>query len=115
MANKFVCDRHLYFLLIPAVVQPMLYTYNMNFVPPFIGISLEALLLAGIIPSVVLLHSNIISVVVAVLVTRFCCTISSKKSSPSKGEEVYEQVEKPSTYEDIPMSTNPAYCPVIQN
>ena len=75
---------------------------------------MEALLLTGIIPSVVLLLSHIITVVVAVLVTRYCCNSSSQKSSPPEGEEVHEQVEKPAAYEDIPMSTNPAYVPVVQ-
>ena len=87
----------------------------MNFVPSLIDASVEVqLFLSGIVPSLVLLLSNIISVVVAVLVTRCCCNSSSKKSSASKDEEVYEQVERPSAYEDIPMSTNPAYGPVIQ-
>ena len=51
---------------------------------PSLPSTVEAPLLAGIIPSVVLLLSNIIAVVVAVLVTRYCCNSSSQKSSPSR-------------------------------
>ena len=93
---------------------------NNNIVIPFIGIcpslpsTVEAPLLAGIIPSVVLLLSHIISVVVAVLVTRYFCNSSSQKSSPPKHDDVYEQVEGSNAYKDIPMSTNPAYGQVIQ-
>ena len=74
--------------------------------------SQSALLLAGIIPTVVLLLVNIISVVVVFLVTRHCYKKTSQKSSPSKGEDVYEQVEGPKTYEDIVMTDSPAYGPV---
>ena len=70
-----------------------------------------ASLLAGI-PTVVLLLANVVSVVVAVLITRHCYKKTSQKSSPSKGEDVYEQVEGPKTYEDILMSDSPAYGPV---
>ena len=93
---------------------------NYIIVIPFIGIcpslpsTVEAPLLAGIIPSVVLLLFNVITVVVAVLVTRYCCNNSSQKSSPPKHDEVYEQVEELNAYKDIPMFTNPAYGPVIQ-
>ena len=92
---------------------------NIDIAISFIGIcpslpsTVEAPLLAGIIPSVVLLLSNIISVVVAVLVTRYCCN-TSQKSSPPKHDDVYEQVEGSDVYKDIPMSTNPAYGPVVQ-
>ena len=91
-----------------------------HFVIAFIGIcpslpsTVEAPLLAGIIPSVVLLFSHIIAVVVAVLVTRYCCNSSSPKSSPPKHDDVYEQVEGSNAHKDIPMSTNPAYGPVVQ-
>ena len=87
---------------------------------PYIGISLSSTvkepLLAGIIPSVVLLLSNIISVMVAVLVTRYCCNSSSQRSSPPKKvlDDVYEQVEGSNVDADILISTNPAYGPVIQ-
>ena len=69
-------------------------------------------LLAGIIPTVVLLLANVITGVVAVLITRHCYKKTSQKSSPSKGEDVYEQVEGPKTYEDIVMTDSPAYGPV---
>ena len=93
---------------------------NIDIAIPSIGIcpslpsSVEAPLLAGIIPSVVLLLSHIITVVVAVLVTRYCCNSSSQKSSPPNHNDVYEQVEGSDVYKDIPMSTNPAYGPVVQ-
>ena len=93
---------------------------NIDIAIPSIGIfpstpsSVEAPLLAGIIPSVVLLLSNIITAVVAVLVTRYCCNSSSQKSSPPKHDDVYEQVEGSDAHKDIPMSTNPAYGPVVQ-
>ena len=93
---------------------------NIDIVIPFIGIfpslpsTVEAPLLAGIIPSVVLLLSNIISVVVAVLVTRYCCNTSSQKSSPPKHDDVYEHVEGSDAYKDIPMTTSPAYGPVVK-
>ena len=74
--------------------------------------AVEVPLLAGIIPTVVLLLADVISVVVAVLITRHCYKKTSQKSSPSKGEDVYEQVETPKTYEDIAMTDNPAYGPV---
>ena len=87
---------------------------NIDVVIPFIDIcqslpsNVEALLLSGIIPTVALLLSNIISVVVAVLVTRYCCNSSSQKSSPSKHDDVYEQVEGSDAHKDIPMTTSPA-------
>ena len=93
---------------------------NIDIVIPFIGIfpslpsTVEAPLLAGIIPSVALLLSNIISVVVAVLVTRYCYNSSSQKSFPPKHDDVYEQVEGSDAQKDIPMTTSPAYGPVIQ-
>ena len=74
--------------------------------------SQSAPLLAGIIPTFVLLLVNIITVVVAVLITRHCYKKTSQKSSPSKGEDVYDQVEGPKTYEDIVMTDSPAYGPV---
>ena len=98
----------------------MLPNINIDIAIPFIGTcpslpsTVEAPLLAGIIPSVVLLFSDIISVVVAVLVTRYCCNSSSQKSSPSKNNEVYEQVEGSDAHKDIPMTTSPAYGPVVQ-
>ena len=74
--------------------------------------SQPALLLAGIVPTVVLLLANVVTGVVAVLITRHCYKKTSQKSSPSKGEDVYEQVEGPKTYEDIAMTDSPAYGPV---
>ena len=64
------------------------------------------------VPTAVMIVVNIISVVVAVLVTRHCYKKTSQKSSPSKGEDVYDQVEGPKTYEDIVMTDSPAYGPV---
>ena len=72
----------------------------------------SVLLLAGIIPAVLLLLANVVTGVVAVLITRHCYKKTSQKSSPSKGEDVYEQVEGPKTYEDIVMTDCPAYGPV---
>ena len=71
-------------------------------------------LLAGIIPTVVLILASIISVVVAVLITRYYYmkTSHDQKSCLPKGEDVYEQVEGPKTYEDIAMTDSPAYGPV---
>ena len=77
-----------------------------------ICISQAALLTVGIVPTVVLLLVNIISVVVVFLITRHCYRKTSQKSSPSKGEDVYDQVEGPKTYEDIAMTDSPAYGPV---
>ena len=75
-----------------------------------------ASLLAGIIPTAVLLLANVVTGVVAVLITRHCYKKTSQKSPPSKGEDVYEHVSKegPKTYEDkdIVMTDNPAYGPV---
>ena len=72
----------------------------------------ETSLLAGIIPTVVLLLANVITGVVVFLITRHCYKKTSQKSSPSKGEDVYDQVEGPKTYEDIVMTDSPAYGPV---
>ena len=74
--------------------------------------AVEAPFLAGIIPTVVLLLANVVTGVVAVLVTRHCYKKTSQKSSPSKGEDVYDQEEGPKTYEDIVMTDSPAYGPV---
>ena len=73
--------------------------------------AVETPLLAGIIPTliVLLLLANAISVVVVFLITRHCYKKTSQKSSPSKGEDVYDQVEGPKTYEDIVMTDSPAY------
>ena len=74
--------------------------------------SLLLTILAGVIPSAVLIVVNIISVVVAILTTRHCCNGASQKSSPSKRGDVYDQVERPKTNEDIIMTDSPAYGPV---
>ena len=63
------------------------------------------------VPIAVLIVVNIISVVVAVLVTRHCYKKTSQKSSPSKGEDVYDQMERPKTYEDIVMTDSPVNGP----
>ena len=69
-------------------------------------------ILAGVIPSAVLLLSNITSVVVAVFIARCCCNGTFQKCSPSKREDVRGHGEGPRTYEDITMTTSPAYDPV---
>ena len=74
--------------------------------------AVEAPLLAGIVPTVVLLLANVVTGVVAVLITRHCYKKTSQKSCPLKGEDVYDQVEGPKTYEDIAMTDSPAYGPV---
>ena len=76
--------------------------------------SQSPLLTAGFIPTVVLLLVYFITVVVVFLITRHCYKKTTQKSSPSKGEDVYEQMsqEGPKTYEDIAMTDGPAYGPV---
>jgi hypothetical protein len=68
--------------------------------------------LAAVVPSVVLILSNIISVVVVFFLTRHCYKNTSKMSSPVKREDVYDQVQGGKTYEDIAMTDSPAYGPV---
>ena len=68
--------------------------------------------MACIIPTVVLLLANVVTGVVVFLITRQCYKKTSQKSSPSKDEDVYEQVTGPMTYEDIAMTDSPAYGPV---
>ena len=68
--------------------------------------------LAGSIPSAVLIAVNVITVLVAVLITRCCCNSVSRKISTSKDEVIYEQAEGPKTSESIVMTDNPAYGPV---
>ena len=68
--------------------------------------------LAGTIPSTVLIILNIITGIGVFLITRHCYKKTSLKSSPSKGEDVYEKMEKQKTYEDIVMTDSPAYGPV---
>ena len=55
--------------------------------------SQSVLLLAGIIPTVGLLLAQVATGVVVFLVTRHCYKKTSQKSSPSKEEHIYEQVE----------------------
>ena len=64
------------------------------------------------VPIAVLIVVNIISVVVAVLITRHCYKKTSQKSSPLKCQDVYEQVEGQKPYQDIMMTNNPSYNPV---
>ena len=68
-------------------------------------------LLAGLIPTVMLLLANVVTGVVVFLITRHCYKKTSQKSS-SKDEDVYEQVEGPKTYEDIVLTDSPAYGPM---
>ena len=75
------------------------------------GIITTSCITGGMILSVVLLLTNLISVVVAVLVTRRCCRNTARSSSPSHMEDEYEQeggtVAMPPN--DIVMNDNPAY------
>ena len=64
------------------------------------------------VPIAVLIVVNIISVVVVFLITRHCYKKTSQKSSPSKVEYVYEQVEGQNPCENIVMTDSPAYGPV---
>ena len=57
-----------------------------------VTIASTSYVLVGLIPSVVLLLINMISVVVAVLVARRCCTKVPQQNSSSKEENTYEQV-----------------------
>ena len=68
--------------------------------------------LAAVVPSVVLILTNIISVVVVFFLTRHCYQNTSKMSSPVKHEDVYDQVQGGKTYKDITMTDSPAYGPV---
>ena len=68
-------------------------THNIGEISCPICTSQSALLPAGIIPTVVLLLAQVATGVVAVLVTRHCYKKTSQKSSPSKDEHIYEQVE----------------------
>ena len=63
-------------------------------------------LLAGIVPTVVLLLANVLTGVGVFLITRHCYKKTSQKSS-SKGK-----TSEPDTYEDIVMTDSPAYGPV---
>ena len=88
-----------------------------SYCQPSEGVSIDAasrtsLGIGVAVPIAVLIVVNIISVVVVFLITRHCYKKTSQKSSPSKGEDVYDQVEGPKTYEDIVMTDSPAYGPV---
>jgi cell division protein FtsL len=76
------------------------------------GSSATTCILAGVTPLVVLLLTNIISVVVAVLITRHCYRNTTQKNSTSNKENTYEQVEGTKTYSNIAMNDNPAYGPL---
>ena len=67
---------------------------------------------AAVVPSVILILSNIISVVFVFFLTRHCYKNTSKTSSPVKREDVYEQVQGGKNYEGIAMTDSPAYGPV---
>ena len=75
---------------------------------------------ASIIPTVVaavvifitMLLINVVSVVVVFFLTRHCYKNTSKTSSPTKREDVYDQVQGGKTYEHITMTESPAYGPV---
>ena len=76
------------------------------------GNSATTCILAGVIPSVVLMLTNIIGVVVAVLITRHCLRNTTQKNSTSNKESTYEQVEGTKPYSNIAMNENPAYGPL---
>ena len=63
--------------------------------------------LAGTMPLVISIVITIISVVLAVLTTRHYYKNVAQKSSSK-----CQQVEEPSPYEDISMTSSPAYGPV---
>ena len=76
--------------------------------------SQSVLLPAGIIPTVGLVLTQVATGVVVFLITRRCYKKTSQKNSPSKGYNAHEQVEGPSTYEDIAMTESLAYVSVNQ-
>jgi hypothetical protein len=69
-------------------------------------LSLLDAILVGVIPTVILLLTIVVSVVVVHCLTRHCCTNTSKANHPK--QEAYEQVE-PKTYEGVSMTSNPSY------
>ena len=69
-------------------------------------LSLLDAILVGVIPTVILLLTIVVSVVVVYCLTRHCCTNTSKADHPK--QEAYEQVE-PKTYEGVSMTSNPSY------
>ena len=75
-------------------------------------ISIVIPVVAGIIPSTILIVVNIISIVVVFFITRHCYKHTSQKGSPLKSGGLSERVKGPNTYEDIPMTNSPAYGPV---
>ena len=79
------------------------------------GIITTSYITGGIILSVVLLLTNLISAVVAVLMTRHCCRNTARSCSPSKTEDAYEQEQEGTfaiPHNDIVMNDNPAYDPL---
>ena len=119
MLFKFNISSYLYFILLQLAILYKVFHVVYTFHTAIGSIStlqpspvVEALLLAGIIPTVVLLLANVVTALLVFLVTRHCYKKTSQKSSPSKGEDVYDQVEGPKTYEDIVMTDSPAYGPV---
>jgi hypothetical protein len=72
------------------------------------------LILTGTLPSIILLLTNVISIVTAVVITRYCYRKSSSSrnqvtSEPASDKE-YEVVHNPNTYDNIVMTNSPAYA-----
>ena len=71
--------------------------------------------LAGAIPSVILVVTNVISVVAVFLITKYGCHTSTLKNLSSKHKDILcNQLQEPKTYEDITMTDSPAYGPMKQ-
>ena len=69
------------------------------------------IVLVGVIPGAVILLFGVISVVIAILVSKYCYNknASQKISDQQPMHDVYDQVDLPTTYGEIPVTTNPAY------
>ena len=73
-------------------------------------LSLTEFVLVGVIPGAVILLFSMISVVIAVLVLKHCYKNTSLKISHQQPiHDVYDQVDISKTYDEIPVTTNPAY------
>ena len=69
------------------------------------------IVLVGVIPGAVILLFGVISVVIAILVSKHCYNknASQKISHRQPMHDAYDQVDLPKTYDEIPVTTNPAY------
>ena len=73
-------------------------------------LSSTEIVLVGVIPGAVILLFSVISVVIAVLVLKHRYKNTSLKISHQQPiHDVYDQVDIPKTYDEIPVTTNPAY------